>query len=190
MNDHPYLLARARALRTFPVPADHAELAQLRCAVDDVERRLADVVTADEARELMLAFASDVEPANGCLDDSDVRRPASAFRLVTLAACIRHCWPDRSQPLYPGQAARQDDIITTLVPLHDTLAAREGIAALGRASHFLAAVRFLRACGYLAPDEGDGTIRLGPMAALWSERDIAELRSGYDVLPGPGPGKE
>ncbi|WP_030462299.1 hypothetical protein [Kitasatospora sp. NRRL B-11411] len=185
MSEDRYQLARARALRTFPVPADHADLARLRRAVEDVERCLTDVVSAGGTRELMLAFSPDVEPANGCLDDSDIRRTAPAFRLVTLAACIRHCWPDHSQPLYPGQAARQDDIIATLTPLHDVLASREGIAALGRTSHFLAAVRFLRACGYLAPDECDGTIRLGPMCALWAERDIAELRSGYDVLPGP-----
>ncbi|MCX5589630.1 hypothetical protein [Streptomyces erythrochromogenes] len=185
MSEDRYQLARARALRTFPVPADHEELARLRHAVDDVDRRLTDVITAGGTRELMLAFSPDVEPANGSLDDRDVRRPASPFRLVTLAACIRHCWPDRSQPLYPGQAARQDDVIATLAPLHDALAPREGIGALGRTSHFLAAVRFLRACGYLAPDEGGGTIWLGPMCALWSERDVTELRSGYDVLPGP-----
>lgn len=182
MSD-PYLLARARALRTVPVPTDRAELTRLRRAVDDVERRLVDVATPDGIQELMTGWAPDVEPASGALGDSDVHRTASAIRLVTLACCIRHCWPDPSQPLYPGQPAAQEDIIASLAPLQDTLVPREGVAALGQTSHFLTALRFLRACDYLSADVGDGMVRLGPMVALWSERDVAELRSGYDVLP-------
>jgi hypothetical protein len=184
MSD-PYLLARNRALRTVPVPVDRAELTRLRRAVEDVERRLVDVVTPDGTQELMTAWAPDVEPASGALGDSDVHRTASAVRLVTLAACIRHCWPDPSQPLYPGQPATQEDVIASLAPLRDILAPQTGMAALGQTSHFLTALRFLRACDYLAPETGDATIRLGPMVALWSERDVAELRSGYDVLPVP-----
>lgn len=184
MSD-PYLLARARALRTVPVPADRAELNRLRRAVDDVERRLVEAVTPDDIQELMAGWAPDVEPASGALGDSDAHRTASAVRLVTLACCIRHCWPDPSQPLYPGQPAAQEDVIASLAPLQDALTPREGVAALGQSAHFLTALRFLRACGHLSADVGDGMIRLGPMVALWSERDVAELRSGYDVLPAP-----
>ncbi|MFB6931296.1 hypothetical protein [Streptomyces chartreusis] len=187
MSD-PYLLARARALRTVPVPADRAELTRLRRAVDDVERRLVDVVTPHGAQELMTGWAADVEPASGALGDSEAHRTASAVRLVTLACTIRYCWPDPSQPLYPGQPAAQDDVITSLTPLQDTLVPREGMAVLGQTGHFLKALRFLRACGYIAADTGDGMIRLGPMVALWSERDVAELRSGYDVMPVPRKG--
>ncbi|MEV6400203.1 hypothetical protein AB0M39_36375 [Streptomyces sp. NPDC051907] len=186
MSD-PYLLARARAQRTVPVPADRAELTGLRRAVDDVERRLVDVA-ADGIQELMTGWAPDVEPASGALGDSDVHRTASAVRLVTLACCIRHCWPDPSQPLYPGQPAAQEDVIAALTPLQDTLAPHDGAAMLGQTGHFLTALRFLRACGHLSPDIGDGMIRLGPMVALWSERDVAELRSGYDILPAPRKG--
>lgn len=187
MSD-PYLLARARALRTVSVPADRAELTGLRRAVDDVERRLVDVVAPDGIQELMTGWAADVEPASGALGDSDVHRTASAVRLVTLACCIRHCWPDPSQPLYPGQPAAQEDVIASLTPLQDTLVPADGGVALGQTGHFLKALRFLRACGHLSADIGDGVIRLGPMVALWSERDVAELRSGYDVLPAPRKG--
>ncbi|MFF2023472.1 hypothetical protein ACFVW2_16970 [Streptomyces sp. NPDC058171] len=188
MSD-PYLLARARALRTVAVPADRTELTRLRRAVDDVERRLVDIVAApDGIQELMVGWAADVEPASGALGDSDVHRTASAVRLVTLACCIRHCWPDPSQPLYPGQPAPQEDVIAALTPLQDTLAPRDSAALLGQTGHFLTALRFLRACGHLAADVGDGMIRLGPMVALWSERDVAELRSGYNVLPAPRKG--
>ncbi|MDX3231840.1 hypothetical protein [Streptomyces sp. ME19-01-6] len=187
MSD-PYLLARARALRTVPVPADRAELTQLRCAADDVERRLVDVVTPDGTQELMTGWAPDVEPASGALGDNDVHRTASTVRLLTLACCIRHCWPDPSQPLYPGQPAAQQDVLAALTPLQDTLAPRDGAAVLGQTGHFLTALRFLRACGHLAADVGDGMIRLGPMVALWSERDVAELRNGYDILPAPRKG--
>ncbi|MEJ8673052.1 hypothetical protein WKI71_45580 [Streptomyces sp. MS1.AVA.1] len=187
MSD-PYLLARARALRTVAVPADRTELTRLRRAADDVERRLVDVAAPDGTLELMTGWATDVEPASGALGDSDVHRTASGVRLVTLACCIRHCWPDPSQPLYPGQPAAQEDVIAALAPLQDTLAPRDGAAVLGQTGHFLKALRFLRACGHLAADIGDGMIRLGPMIALWSERDVAELRSGYDVLPVPRKG--
>lgn len=187
MSD-PYLLARARALRTLPVPADRTELTRLRRAVDDVERRLVDVATPDGIQTLMTGWAPDVEPASGALGESDVHRTASAVRLVTLACCIRHCWPDPSQPLYPGQPAEQGHVIASLTPLQDTLVPREGVAVLGQTSHFLTAVRFLRACDYLSADTGDGMIRLGPMVALWSERDVAELRGGYNVLPAPRKG--
>lgn len=187
MSD-PYLLARARALRTVAVPAERAELTGLRRAVDDVERRLVDVAAPDGIQELMTGWSADVEPASGALGDTGVHRTASAVRLVTLACCIRHCWPDPSQPLYPGQPAVQEDVIASLAPLKDSLAPRGGAAALGQTGHFLAALRFLRACGHLAADMGDGMIRLGPMVALWFERDVAELRSGYDVLPAPRKG--
>ena len=59
----------------------------------------------------------------------------------------------------------------------------EGMALIARTSAYRSALRVLRACGYLAVAAGDGMVRLGPVVAAWSERDVDELRRGYDLLP-------
>ncbi|WP_226962317.1 hypothetical protein [Streptomyces sp. C8S0] len=187
MSD-PYLLARARALRTVAVPADRTELTRLRRAVDDVERRLVDIVAApDGIQELMVGWAADVEPASGAW--------ATATSTAPPRPSAWSPWPAASATAGPTPASRCTGTARPAGGRHrrpDSSPGhprpRDSAAVLGQTGHFLTALRFLRACGHLAADVSDGMIRLGPKVALWSERDVAELRSGYNVLPAPRKG--
>lgn len=183
MNEDAYRLARARAVRVVPVPAADGQLRELQQAVADVERRLVAVVSPGGGRGVMVRWSPDVEPVSGVVVDAETHREATPSQLLTLGAALRLCWPDpdRAGP-YPGRAVAEEDVLAACAPPGDGLL-REGIASIGQTSPYRRALRTLRACGYLAADMGDGLVRLGPMVAAWSERDIDELRRGYGCLP-------
>ncbi|MDI5973509.1 hypothetical protein POF50_029915 [Streptomyces sp. SL13] len=183
MNEDAYLLARARALRVVPLTAAGSAdgLPVLRRAADDVQRRLVEVKAADRPG-VMVRWAPDVEPVSGVVGDPLTHREAAPSQLLTLGAAVRLCWPDPEQPLYPGGAVAEEDVLAACAPPGDGLL-REGIALIAQTSAYRSALRVLRACGYLAADARDGMVRLGPMVAAWSERDVDELRRGYDLLP-------
>ncbi|WNO76944.1 hypothetical protein [Streptomyces sp. AM8-1-1] len=183
MNEDAYLLAWARAVRVVPLGAADA-LSVLRRAADDVQRRLVEVEVADR-QGVMVRWAPDVEPVSGVVGDPLTHREATQSQLLTLGAAVRLCWLDPEQPLYPGGAVTEEDMLAACAPPGDGLP-REGMALIAQRSAYRRALRVLRACGYLAADVGDGMVRLGPMAAAWSERDVDELRRGYDLLPCQG----
>ncbi|MGW5768799.1 hypothetical protein OHA09_36015 [Streptomyces longwoodensis] len=183
MNEDAYLLARARAVRIVPLTAVGAAdgLSVLRRAADDVQRRLVDVEAAG-GPAVMVRWAPDVEPVSGAVGDPLTHREAAPSQLLTLGAAVRLCWPDPELALYPGGAVAEEDVLAACVPPGDGLL-REGMALIAQTSAYRSALRILRACGYLAADAGDGMVRLGPVVAAWSERDVDELRRGYDLLP-------
>ncbi|WP_406349748.1 hypothetical protein [Streptomyces sp. NBC_00658] len=183
MNEDAYRLARARAVRVVPLAAADDQLRVWQQAVATVERRLVEVALPGGVRGVVVRWAPDVEPVSGVVADSETHREATPSQLLTLGAALRLCWPDpdRSSP-YPGRAVAEEDVLAACAPRDGGLL-REGIALIGQASAYRYALRTLRACGYLAPDAGDGLVRLGPMVAAWSERDIDELRRGYGCLP-------
>lgn len=183
MNEDAYRLARARAVRVVPLSAADDQLRVLQQAVADVERRLVEVALPGGGRGVVVRWAADVEPVSGVVADPETHREATPSQLLTLGAALRLCWPDpdRSWP-YPGLAVTEEDVLSACAPPGDGLL-REGIASIGQTSPYRRALRTLRACGYLAPNAGDGLVRLGPMVAAWSERDIDELRRGYGCLP-------
>ena len=183
MNEDAYLLARARAVRVVPLAAAGAADGRsvLRRAADDVQRRLVDVEAAG-GPAVMVRWAPDVEPVSGAVGDPLTHREAAPSQLVTLGAVVRLCWLDPELALYPGGAVAEEDVLAACVPPGDGLL-REGMALIARTSAYRSALRVLRACGYLAVAAGDGMVRLGPVVAAWSERDVDELRRGYDLLP-------
>ena len=183
MNEDAYLLARARAVRVVPLAAAGAADGRsvLRRAADDVQRRLVDVEAAG-GPAVMVRWAPDVEPVSGAVGDPLTHREAAPSQLVPLGAVVRLCWLDPELALYPGGAVAEEDVLAACVPPGDGLL-REGMALIARTSAYRSALRVLRACGYLAVAAGDGMVRLGPVVAAWSERDVDELRRGYDLLP-------
>ena len=183
MNEDAYLLARARAVRVVPLASAGAlgELSVLRRAAEDVQRRLVEVEGAG-GPGVMVRWALDVEPVSGVVGDPLTHREAAPSQLLTLGAAVRLCWPDPEQPLYPGGAVAEEDVLGACAPPGDGLL-REGMALIGQTSAYRSALRVLRAWGYLAADAGDGMVRLGPVVVAWSERDVEELRRGYDLLP-------
>ncbi|MFJ4910088.1 hypothetical protein ACIQCR_32400 [Streptomyces sp. NPDC093249] len=184
MNEDAYLLARARARRVVPLAAGAGAadgLSVLRRAAADVQRRLVEVESAG-GPGVMVRWAPDVEPVSGVVGDPLTHREATPSQLLTLGAAVRLCWPDPERRLYPGGVVAEEEVLAACAPPGDGLL-REGMALIAQTSAYRSALRVLRAWGYLATDAGDGMVRLGPMVAAWSERDVDELRNGYCLLP-------
>jgi hypothetical protein len=179
----PLLLARMRACRTMPVPADGTKLAVLRAATNAAGRPLIDVQGYGDGRVLMLGWPSDVTPASALRVDEEHARHAAPSVLLTLAACIGCCWPSPGDPLLPGQPVPEEQVLEALGRF--TRPSRSpGLPGNGSLSAWKGALRFLRACGLLGPDAGDSLIRLGPEVAAWGDAEIRQLRDRYDDLPG------
>jgi hypothetical protein len=169
----------------MPVPDSPAELNALRIATDRAGRRLVDVSGAEGVPAVALGWQDGDEPA--VLQPlAEIYRHAAPTVQLVLAACLRCCWPDPDQPLYPGQTATEAQVFRAL----DGLSARSRSSDLEEASNGVhasrkSALRVLRACAFLTPDTGDGAIRLGPAIAQWTPAEVAELRRGHHLLPGP-----
>lgn len=181
-DDDAYLLARARALRVVRVPDEADVLRGLGRAAEAVERRLLPVDLADGGAGLLMTWGEDVELVGICQERGGTHREASPSVLLMLGACLRACWTDVDQAPYPGVAVAEEEVLAALVS-PDAVPVRTGIAQHAPTAPYRSALRILRACGYLVADAGDGLVRLGPMVASWSERDVAELRHGYLCLP-------
>ncbi|MFG2227703.1 hypothetical protein [Streptomyces sp. NPDC048644] len=186
-DDDAYLLARARALRVVPVPHEAEALRDLGRAAEAVERRLVPVGLADGGAGLLMAWGQDVELVGVGQERGGTHREASPSVLLMLGACLRACWTDVDQAPYPGVAVAEKEVLAALVP-PDAVTVRTGIAQHAPTAPYRTALRILRACGYLAPDAGDGMVRLGPVVASWAEQDVAELRRSYLFLPQAGEG--
>lgn len=178
----PLLLARMRALRLVAVPWAGEALALLQETAAAAGRRLIDVAGDDGARTLMLGWPSDVDPvAVLCADGEDLPGATPATCLV-LAACIGCCWPDPDAPLLPGIPVPENQVLDALAsftrpgrPLGESLRTRQ--------VHWKSAIRRLRACGFLVPEDGKSLIRLGPALAGWGDAEVRHLRDRYSDLP-------
>jgi len=110
-------------------------------------------------------------------------RPAQARLTRALAACVRACWPDRDQALYPGVPASRADILDAIISL-GAIGGHEESTGKGGAIHAKGALNTLQGAG-LIEQHADGTITLGPVTATWSERDQGTLRANWHRLPTP-----
>lgn len=164
-----FMLAEMRIRRTVGVPEEETEGGALRAAAARAGRRVMEVHGPAGERELTLAWVQE----NPLTPNDPGGPPGGAERdIITFAACLSHCWPDSDEPLFPG-------VVTTLDDVRDTLK----LLGVQQVVH---AVNRLRAWGYLAPDLGDGTIRLGPAVATWPDTDVARLRREHAALPRSG----
>lgn len=179
----PLSLARIRTRRTTPVPPDGSVLSALHAAADVAGRRLVDVQGQGDRRVLMLGWPADVDPASGLSGNEENTRHAPPSVLLTLAACIGCCWPSPEVPLFPGDPVPEERVLAALARF--TRADRPS-ELLGHGSRpaWKRALRFLRACGFLAPENGDSVIQLGPEVAAWGDVEIRQLRDRYGDLPG------
>jgi hypothetical protein len=181
----PLSMARMRVNRTAPVPLDASALSALREAADFGGRRVIDVQLHDGTRVLMLGWPADCDPAGIFGEEPWSARQATPSVLLTLAASLRCCWRSPDEPVYPGEAVPEEHVLEALEQF--THAGR-GPRASGQGARpaWKGALRSLRACGLLAPDEGDHKIRLGPEIAKWGDAEIRQIRDRYDDLPGAG----
>jgi hypothetical protein len=164
-------LAALRACRSSPAPCEVEELRQLHAAADRAGRRLVEVRSHDDRSELIMGWLQD-----NALTPDDPGGPTkpSVGETLVLAACLRACWPDPDEPLYPGGTTTVAEIGVALEPL--------GVKGTG----VTRALNSLRARGFLAANTVDDIIRLGPEIALWREADVAALRREHHQLPAAG----
>ncbi len=187
MTDVKYLLARIRALGVAAPVGDRAGLNCLGEAADQAGRRLIDVLRPGREPGITLGWQVGDEPSVMSEPLSDTCRQATVSVQLALAACLRCCWPDPAEPLYPGGTAAETAVFRALDRLRSPASGPEpGEVGKGVHSSRRSALRILRACGFLEPDAGDGVIRLGPTVALWTPADISELARNHHLLPSPG----
>lgn len=105
-----------------------------------------------------------------------VEQPNDTARM--LAACLRCCWPEPTDPPWPGVPAAS----TAAVALFRELTAGRDPEAQHRAA--VAALGRLEGGGWLLA-EGRGTLRLGPRVASWSAADLTVLRQLWHAMPRP-----
>jgi hypothetical protein len=182
--DDRYLLARLRACGTARIPADANQLANIRSAAQQAGRLLTDVSGVDEAPSLLLSWPGANDPL-GQSDHAAYFRTLSPTDLLVLAVCIRWCWPDPQEPLYPGTAVSEAQVLDALQDFSPSshMATRRTLPVI-RGQH-RASVRRLTACRYLERSSSTGLIALGPMLALWSEEDVSAMRAEHHRIPGP-----
>lgn len=177
----PQVLAALRALRTAPAPATADQLRTLNRATTAAARTPIEV----PGGRVILGWDPDTDGVWAGEEMAALRsvRPAKASLTRALAACLRCCWPDPTQPLYPGQPAAREDILDAII----SLGAIGGPDDPGRGGtiHAKGALITLEASGLIEHDHATGTVTLGPVVATWSVRQEATLRANWDRLPAP-----
>lgn len=161
-----FMLAQLRIWRTIQAPEDETELAALHAAAARAGRRLVELRGAGPHTELTTGW---LEQSHLTPDDTGGPGGASEGAIVVLAACLSCCWPDPDAPVFPGVPTTLEELRHTVAPL--------------RIQNLTLALNRLRRWGYLAPDSGDGTVRLGPMVATWQNADLDGLRRRHVELP-------
>ena len=164
MNDR-VRLAALRALGTVAIPHEGVEIATWVAAANRAGRKLVPVEVAGGPQWAM-TWRENVAPEPESPGGPGVPSPNP---VIVLAACLRACWPDCAEPLYPGIGTSIEYITEIVTGL--------GVVQVKRAMNRLVG------WGYLLVDARIGDVRLGPRVALWPESDIAYLRSEYELLP-------
>lgn len=178
----PMWLARMRALRLVAVPWAAEELALLQETAAAAGRRLIDVAGDHGASSLMLGWPADVDPVAVLGVDGEDLAGATPTVCLVLAACIGCCWPAPGAPLLPGIPVPENQVLDALASF--TWPGRHaGESLVPQRAHWKSAIRRLRACGFLVPEEGDSLIRLGPVFAGWGDAEVRHLRDRYTDLP-------
>jgi hypothetical protein len=150
-----------------------------REAAERAGRRLCEVTVPGQRAAWALGWVEGSEPAAG-VDTGVERTKPSTVLLLTFAAALRACWPDRSEHPFPGISVDEDDVLDAVAALGPlTRGAVDGGA--GGQRHRKGALRRLRDAGLLAV--GDIGVRLGPVVATWSDAQVSPLRAAYDQLP-------
>jgi hypothetical protein len=178
----PLSLARIRALRLVAVPWAAEKLALLQETAEVAGRRLIDVAGDHGAHALMLGWPTDVNPMAVLGADGENLSGAPPTTCLVLAACIGCCWPDPDAPLLPGIPVPESQVLDALAgftrpgrPVGESLQVRQ--------THWRPTVKRLRACGFLAAEEKDSLIRLGPVLAGWGDVEVRCLRDRHADLP-------
>jgi hypothetical protein len=105
-----------------------------------------------------------------------VDQPNDTARM--LAACLRCCWPEPTDPPWPGVPVTS----STVIALFRQLTAGRDPEAQHRAA--VAAVSRLEGGGWVLAGSRE-TLRLGPRVALWSAADLSVLRQLWHAIPRP-----
>lgn len=161
--------ARARAGGPYRVPTGSPPVPGTERLVEPggelvwLVPRVPDSADARVLKELNLAAVS-------------VDQPNDTSRM--LAACLRCCWQEPTDPPWPGVPAAASTVIT----LFRELTAGREREAQHRAA--VAALSRLEGGGWLLA-AGDGTLRLGPRVVLWSAADLTVLRQLWRTMPAP-----
>jgi hypothetical protein len=162
-------LARLRAGRVVSLDPD--EYAQAYRQAETLGRRLIEVGRRGRMRLCLLAWADGAAPSAG--DERYEARGLTPIPLVAFACCLRLCWPDPTEPLYPGKETSEAAVLKlarTLTPA-DT--------------HVKSAIRrLLPGVGLTAFDQATHQVRLGPEVAGYDEVELAAFRRLHAQLPG------
>ncbi|WP_410573385.1 hypothetical protein [Amycolatopsis sp. cmx-4-61] len=164
---NPFIVAQLRIWRLMRMPDEEAGAAALRAAATAAGHRIVEVHGPAGEHGLTLAWQ---QPSPLTPKDPGGPPGGTERDILTLAACLHLCWPDPDQPILPGVASTLD-------------ALRDALKSLG-VQQVIPSVNRLSAWGYLETDLGDGTIRLGPAVATWTDTEIAQLRRQHATLPG------
>lgn len=156
-------LARLRATRTAPVPAEARAAASRRAS------RLGRRLLQTGRGESVLAWDDGALPE---ADDSWSTHRLTSVPVRTFAACLALCWPDPNEDPHPGRATTVDDVAAAL--------AANGVDT----RHGRGALRGELAVAGLVHVDGH-TVRLGPAVASWSPSHVAALRRLHARLPRP-----
>lgn len=177
----PQVLAILRVLRAVPAPTEPGHSRTLRAAAGRTGRILVDA----EGGRLVLGWHADADGvwAGDAIDGIRSARPAAPRILRTLAACIRCCWPEPNAPLYPSAIARVNDVLAVAAALSAAQEIRD--SGLGVERHAKGALTTLDAAALIDLDRASATLRLGPVVATWTERDISVLREVWYRMPTP-----
>lgn len=154
-------LARLRAARTAPVPADARGPASRRAS------RLGRHLLQTGRGQSVLAWDDGALPE---ADDSWSTHRLTSVPVRTFAACLALCWPDPNEDPYPGRATTVDDVAVALAA--NGVDTRHGRGALRGE---LVAAGLVHVDGH--------TVRLGPAVASWSPSHVAALRRLHARLP-------
>lgn len=178
MTSPALLLAQIRVSGATTPPPLLAERAALEAAARRAGRVLVDASRPSQPR-VALSWLDGSEPA---VEDPNAPRHLMAETgLVTLAACLRACWPNPHTHPFPGVDARDTAIVSAVLAM---TARGPGRSADATSRHVIGHLRKLRRLGYLdeVPDE-PSAVRLGPLVAAWTSMQIRVLVNHYDLLP-------
>ncbi|QSB13246.1 hypothetical protein JQS43_16620 [Natronosporangium hydrolyticum] len=97
--------------------------------------------------------------------------------LRALAACLRCCWVDPGDEIWPGVPAPLPEVAAVFAQL------TPGRDQPTRHRTLLGGIRRLAAAGWLRFDERTRTVRLGPRVAAWSPLELSTLRELWRMIP-------